>query len=105
MKRETQTVLAGGLIAGLIGYLAVAVVFAGINALSGRSPFHKVIDERPVHPTILSAAEFAAIETRQTHLSAEDVGRLLASHGMLSEDLDRLRSASSTTEPPHRPSV
>ncbi len=40
MRDESKTVLRGGLVAGLFGYLVVVVVMAVINALAGRSVFH-----------------------------------------------------------------
>ncbi|MGD2135522.1 MAG: hypothetical protein PVF27_05145, partial [Gemmatimonadales bacterium] len=40
MRAETKQVLTGGLFAGLIGYGTVVLLFALINVLAGRSPFH-----------------------------------------------------------------
>lgn len=40
MHTRTKLVLSGGLAAGLIGYGTVVVLFAAINAVSGRSPFY-----------------------------------------------------------------
>lgn len=40
MRAETKQVLTGGIYAGLIGYSTVVLLFAAINVLAGRSPFH-----------------------------------------------------------------
>jgi hypothetical protein len=40
MKPERAQVLAQGLIAGVLGYAAVAVFFLVVNVIAGRSPFH-----------------------------------------------------------------
>jgi hypothetical protein len=40
MREETRTTLAGGLFAGLLGYLVVVVVMALLNIVSGRSAFY-----------------------------------------------------------------
>lgn len=40
MKPDRARVLVEGFIAGIIGYAAVALFFAVVNLVSGRSPFH-----------------------------------------------------------------
>lgn len=40
MRTDTRTILAGGLFAGLLGYVVVVVVMAVLNAVVGRSAFH-----------------------------------------------------------------
>lgn len=40
MRPERAQVLTHGLVAGFISYLAVVILFAVINAIGGRSPFH-----------------------------------------------------------------
>lgn len=40
MRAETRTVLAGGLFAGLLGYVVVVVVMAVLNVVAGRSAFY-----------------------------------------------------------------
>jgi hypothetical protein len=40
MKPERTQVFAQGLVAGLVGYATVAVFFAIVNVIAGRSPFH-----------------------------------------------------------------
>ncbi len=39
-RDEWRTLLRGGLFAGLLGYMVVVVVMAGLNVLAGRSVFH-----------------------------------------------------------------
>lgn len=57
MKAERVLTLFQGLVAGVILYLTVAVFFAGVNLLAGRSAFHTVellaepiLGRRPVVP-------------------------------------------------------
>jgi len=50
MRSETKLTLRSGLFAGLLGYGAVVVVFAGANLLGGRSPFYT--------PAMLGSAMF-----------------------------------------------
>lgn len=40
MNERSQTILRGGLVAGLIGYGTVVVFFAVLNLFEGRSPFY-----------------------------------------------------------------
>lgn len=40
MKPQRSEVLAQGLIAGLLGYIAVVLFFVVVNVIGGRSPFH-----------------------------------------------------------------
>ena len=40
MKRQTAEAAVQGLVAGLIGYLTVALLFAALNVIAGRSPFY-----------------------------------------------------------------
>jgi len=40
MNERTQTILRGGLMAGLIGYGTIVVFFAVLNLFEGRSPFY-----------------------------------------------------------------
>ncbi len=50
MKVETRTILEQGLVAGVLGHIAVAVVFAVVNVAAGRSVFYT--------PALLGASLF-----------------------------------------------
>jgi hypothetical protein len=42
MRKETETILQGGLFAGLIGYFTIVLFMAVVNMLGGESPFQTV---------------------------------------------------------------
>lgn len=69
MRRRTRRTLAEGLVAGILGYLVIALFFAGWNLVAGRSPFYT--------PALLGEALFYGLQ-HPNELSTIEPGPVFA---------------------------
>jgi len=73
MSERAQTILRGGLVAGLIGYGTVALFFALLNVFQGRSPFYTA--------ALLGSALFEGLtDPAAVHITARPVFAYNAVH-------------------------